>query len=215
MRAKQSKANYDTVVQFCCGSRDCTAAGVPWGKRQDTADLLGAGSGLQGTFLQSFNGTIVSPLEIGSPPELTKRKDECEGFKEGSYIADGDLYLKTFDTQAVTASIGPFTQDTEFEITYDQTISRSTSFDVSVGDPFGIISLSIGVTLEDSETKGFTAKVPVPTGQQGVIGFTPVFQCSTGTLENCDSVKTDPAESCTPYLIATGVVYGDYRLIQS
>lgn len=66
-------ADSDTVVQFCCGSGDCTAAGVPWGKRQDSTDLLGAGSGLQVAFLQFSNGTIVPPLEIGSPPELSKR----------------------------------------------------------------------------------------------------------------------------------------------
>lgn len=203
------------MVQFCCGSADCNAAGVPWGRRQDSIDLLSASGGLEGALLKTANGTVIQPLEVGPPPELLKRQDDCEGFKDGSYIADGDAYLKTFDTQTVTASIGPFTEDTEFEIQYDQSVSRSTEFDASIGDPFGIISLSVGVTFEDSETKGFTAKVPVPAGQQGVVGFTPVYLCTTGSLEDCDGVRTDPGESCTPYMGSNGIVQGDYRLIQS
>ncbi|KAH8757181.1 hypothetical protein F5883DRAFT_607120 [Diaporthe sp. PMI_573] len=196
------------MVQFCCGSGDCIAAGVPWGKRQDSTELVGAGNGLQGAFLKFANGTIIPPLENGPSPDIVTRQDECDGFKEGSYVADGDLYLKTFGTVTVTPSVGPFTQDTEIDVTYDQSISRSTSFDVSLGDPFGIISLSVGVEFQDSESEGFTIKVPVPARQQGVVGFTPVYQCTSGTLESCDGVRTDPGETCTPFLTAKRVCGG-------
>lgn len=203
------------MVQFCCGSGDCAAAGVPWGKRQDPTKLVGASNGFQGAYLKFANGSIIPPLETGPSPDVVTRQDDCNGFKDGSYIADGDVYLKTFDTITVSPTVGPFTEDTEVDVTYDQSVSRTTSFDASIGDPFGIISLSVNVAFEDSRSEGFTIKVPVPAGQQGVVGFTPVYQCTTGTLEDCDGVRTEPGETCTAFLTGNGFVEGDYLLIQS
>ncbi|KAH8756010.1 hypothetical protein F5883DRAFT_504146, partial [Diaporthe sp. PMI_573] len=172
-------------------------------------------NGLQGALLKFPNGTIIPPLEFTSSTELAERGGACKGFKKNSYIADVELYLKTFDTLTVSASVGPFQSDTEFEVHYDQSVSRTTSFDLEVGDPFGILTASVGIAFENSETKGVTYKVPVKVGQQGVIGFTPLFQCTKGTLERCDGVRTDHGESCTPSLSNAGVVEGDYQLIQS
>lgn len=146
--------------------------------------------------------------------ELDKRQ-ECDGYKAGSYIADGDFYLKTLGTQVVTQTIGPFTRDRDYPFTYDQqSVSRFTSFDISLGDPFEIISLSVGVHFEDSETKNVTATTVVPAGQEGAVGFTPYYQCSTGTLESCQGVRTNLSESCRPFLSPSGVMQGEYGLIQ-
>lgn len=188
---------------------------MPWGRRKDSNDRVEAGSSPRGAYLKFANGTIISPLETGPLPDIVARKNKCDGFKDGSYVADGGIYLKTFDTVTVSPTVGPYTEETEFEVTYHQSVARRTSFNVSRGNPFEIISSSVGIDFEDSRSREYTVLVPVPAGQQGVIGFTPVFQCTTGTLEGCNGVRTMPGESCTPFLTGNGRVEGDYLLIQS
>lgn len=166
-----------------------------------------------GQDISSCTDVDCSDDPISRATELDKRQ-ECDGYKAGSYIADGDMYLKTFDTKVVTPTIGPFTRDIDYPITYDQSASRFTSFDTALGDPFEIISLSIGINFEDSETKNVTATTVVPAGQQGAVGFTPYYQCSTGTLEDCQDVRTNLSESCRPFLSPSGVMQGEYGMIQ-
>lgn len=181
--------------------------------REHLAAVVNTVALVHGRDIRSCMEGDCSSYPISRATELNTRQ-ECDGYKTGSYIAEGDMYLKTFDTQTVTPTIGPFTRDIDYPITYDQSVSRLTSFDVALGDPFEIISLSVGVNFEDSETKNVTATTVVPAGQQGAVGFTPVYQCSTGTLENCQGVRTNLSESCRPLLSPSGFMQGDYRLIQ-
>lgn len=138
----------------------------------------------------------------------------CEGYKAGSYIADGEPYLKQFETQIVSSHIGPFTEDTSFTVTYTQSVSKTTSFGLSIGDPWGVIQASTGIEFTDSESEGVEVKIPVPAGHEGLVGFTPYFKCTRGSIETCDSTKNE-GESCTPYMNDAGSVRGDYSLIES
>ncbi|KAF9870742.1 hypothetical protein CkaCkLH20_11844 [Colletotrichum karsti] len=202
------------MVQFCCGSGDCNAAGVPWGKRDGS-------SGWQSGVLKFANGTIIEPLAIGSPPKdntlkATESRHEarCSGFKKDSYAANGEPYLTTFDTQIVSGSVPAEEEDRTITITYDQSVSRSTTFSASLGDPWGIVSVSVGFEFSDSNSKGFQTELTVYAGETGRVGFTPVYHCTKGTLETCKGERTSEGETCTPWIL-NGVVQGDYRVIQT
>ncbi|KFY35978.1 hypothetical protein V494_05431 [Pseudogymnoascus sp. VKM F-4513 (FW-928)] len=203
------------MIQYCCGSGDCDKANVPWGKRD-------GGGGMQGAVLKFKNGTVIPPLAIGPPPVASQParrrnldKRDCDGgWLKDSYIASGAPYIKTFETQIVSAGVAAGEEDRIITITYDQSVSRSTSFDLSVGDPFGIVSLSVGMEFTDTENKGFTVQVTVPAGTAGRIGFTPAFRCTSGSLEKCDGGRTGKQETCTPY-VENGIVQGDYAVVQT
>ena len=211
-----SLALQDTsMVQFCCGAGDCQAAGVPWGRRIGIGghtDRLSTG-GLQGVYLTFPNGTVIEPIAVGRSPFKANMKRQCEGWKEDSYIASGEPYLKTFDTYFVSDPQPAQDQDREVEITQTVTVETSTSFDVSIGDPFGIISLSVGFEFSRQQQTSVSYKFTVPAGQTGRVGFTPVYICTTGTLEDCDGNVSPENESCTAYL-TSGSITGDYALVQ-
>lgn len=65
------------MVQFCCGSGDCNAAGASrLLKRsakfgESSLDIEAAASGMYSLVLQYPNGTDVEPIHIGSPPTLS------------------------------------------------------------------------------------------------------------------------------------------------
>lgn len=199
-------ANISLVIQFCCGSGDCESAGVPWGRRSV--------GGYQSSRLKFANGTEIEPLEVGPPPSpnTLRRRGDC--YKDKSYIADGEPYLTTKDTQIVSGSVPAEEADRTITITYDQTVSESTSFDLSIGDPWGIISMSVGFEFSTSESKGFQTEMTVYAGESGRIGFTPVYRCTKGSLETCKNGRTDSKESCTPWVL-DGIVQGDYRVVQT
>lgn len=113
----------------------------------------------------------------------------------------------------ISSTVGPFEEDAEIQATYDQTIEVSTTFELSVGDPLGIITASVGVTFARSETKGLSYTFTVPAGVVGRIGFTPVFVCTTGTLTDCDGNVSDETETCAPFKSSGGAVQGDYTLV--
>ncbi|KAI8260163.1 hypothetical protein K4K53_002436 [Colletotrichum sp. SAR 10_77] len=207
------------MVQFCCGSGDCEAAGVPWGRRDTEGRSVG--SGLQGGYLKFANGTVIEPLAVGSPPKdntlkatESRNQARCTGFKSKSYQANGEPYLTTFDTQIVSGSVPAEETDRTITITYDQSVSRTTSFSASLGDPFGVVSVSVGFEFSDSESKGFQTELTVYAGETGRVGFTPVYRCTKGTLETCSGDRTSEEHTCTPWIL-NGIVQGDYRVVQT
>lgn len=201
------------MIQFCCGSGDCEAAGVPWARSTDELDSRGSGGNWQTAELKFANGTVIEPIARGPPPKLQNER-RCSGYKDKSYNANGEPYLTTKDTMIVSASVPAEESDRTITITYDQTVSRSTSFSLSLGDPWGIVSVSVGFEFSDSVSNGFQTEMTVYAGESGRVGFTPVYRCTKGTLETCDGKRTDEAETCTPW-IQNGVVQGDYRVIQT
>ncbi|KAM7212675.1 Fumitremorgin C monooxygenase [Rhypophila decipiens] len=67
----------------------------------------------------------------------------CDVWQDGSYalVADNqEPYFETFDTIIISATIGPFPKGFVSTATYDETIEVSTGFELSAGDPLGIIS---------------------------------------------------------------------------
>jgi hypothetical protein len=208
------------VVQFCCGVGDCDAAHVPAGKRGE--DLMLSGSSGGGVYLQFPNGTMIEPLAVGTPPPPTSfatrraavEARACEGYKEDSYLPDGEPYYATFETQVASPNVPAQDTDREYTFTHTQSASTSTSFEASVGDPLGIISVTVGFTFENSTSDAQSITIAVPAGQSGYIGWTPIYRCTKGSLETCDDVRTGSEESCTPY-VSDGIIRGDYVFVQT
>ncbi len=136
------------MVQFCCGVGDCTAANVPFKRGIAGHTSREAASSLQGT-LTFANGTIIGPLAVGKAPEVAQvserapevknvfeRQAVCASYDGASYIANGDPCLTTKGTQVTSASVGLFPESTTIMSTFGQSVSRTTSFSTSVGDPF-------------------------------------------------------------------------------
>ncbi|KAK8133564.1 hypothetical protein PG984_005576 [Apiospora sp. TS-2023a] len=210
------------MVQFCCGTGDCDAAHVPAGRRGiDSVEFLqGGGVGSRGAYLQFDNGTIIEPLAIGSPPKATaaalrspEKERRCYGYK--SYTRDGDDYFKTIETQVASTNVPA--QDTErtFEFQHTESASKTTTFDVSLGDPWGVINISTGTSWEDAKSDARTVTITVPAGQSGYVGWTPFYRCTRGTMEKCDGSRTAVQESCAPYVVENNIIRGDYTFVQT
>ncbi|KAK8062317.1 hypothetical protein PG997_014414 [Apiospora hydei] len=177
------------MVQFCCGAGDCDAAHVPAGKRGDDLMLSGGGSSGGGVYLQFPNGTMIEPLAVGTPPPPT-----------------------SFATRRAAAAAA--IEARACEGYKEGSASTSTTFEASVGDALGIISVSVGFTFENSTSDAQSIAIAVPAGQSGYIGWTPIYRCTKGSLETCDDVRTGSKESCTPY-VSDGVIRGDYLFVQT
>ncbi|KAK4210086.1 hypothetical protein QBC37DRAFT_267455, partial [Rhypophila decipiens] len=141
------------------------------------------------------------------------RRDTCHTWKTGSYIPNGGLYFKTFDTMVVSTSVGPFLADLHFTNKYDQVVDVKTTFDISAGDPLGIISASLGMAFGRVEILDEHFTIDLPAGNVARVGFTPKFVCTKGTLTDCDGKLSDETETCTPFLGSDGFVQGDYTLM--
>ncbi|KAK7921666.1 hypothetical protein PG985_009688 [Apiospora marii] len=208
------------MIQFCCGSGDCDKAHVPIGTRG--IDFMQAGGGgSHGVYLQYENGTIIEPLAIGSPPSSSAAASRprrlhrrCKGYKDGSYVADGDIYYKTFETVVASANVPAEEEERTFTFQHTRTASKTTTFETSVGDPWGVISISTGVQWQDATSKSEQISIVIPAGQSGYIGWTPFFRCTKGTLEDCDGKRTEEHESCAPY-VDGDVIRGDYAFVQT
>lgn len=216
------------MVQYCCGVTECASLGAPVDSRRamsigghaSRANAIAAASGGgRGLYLTFKNGTVIPPKEVGLPPNAKRlasvqQRQECNGYQQGSYKPNGDIYFTTFDTQILTATLGPFAEPYSYELEYSQTVEVRTGFSLSVGDPLGIISASVNVEFATSRTEGVKATIQFAPGVTGRIGFTPVYICTKGTLTNCDGSTTPEAESCTAYKL-NGEVQGDYSIVQS
>jgi hypothetical protein len=185
------------MLQFCCGTDDCTAAGAGKVRRSakvggrhgwsELLDLDAASAGLYSLTLRDANGTEITPAQIGSPKVSTKRqplvvpsprglksKRSCE---PNSWKADEGRaeYSRPADgTQILLRSIrGPG----QFQITETRSQSFTTSLNIGFAD---ILSLGVGFevteTVEDSSAYTFT----VGEGQTGDVGFTPYLLCTSG-----------------------------------
>jgi hypothetical protein len=184
------------MVQFCCGSGDCTAAGAsPAGKIRGI-DRRGASLG-QGVYILDGNGTIIPPIQIGKPPELSQKREPSpstpsltkRGCTQNSWKADPgkDSYTRPADnTQLVSDNNAEGgTGGSTIQITHTREQSWSTTF----GATMGIEDvLSLGLSFEQSfsesvsDSKSYTFNVPA--GQSGFVGFTATMRCSTGKISN-------------------------------
>ncbi|KAK3370715.1 hypothetical protein B0T24DRAFT_650022 [Lasiosphaeria ovina] len=239
------------MVQFCCGSAECLKLGIPIKRssmpigghtppQSGNLTILGsrAAGGLQSMYMTFANGTIITPLEVGSPVDAASAPVEpasapasaaaspspaaiqrrCDGWQEGSYKPnageDGD-FLKTTDTMLVSAGNVPIKNSAyTFTNTYSSGFETTTGFSVSLGDPFGIINLGVSFEFTNQTSKQIQYSVGVPAGVTGRVGFTPVYRCSKGSMTQCDGTVVENQESCTPFLTGGDTVQGDYSIVQ-
>ncbi|KAK0705859.1 hypothetical protein B0T26DRAFT_787953 [Lasiosphaeria miniovina] len=230
------------MVQFCCGSAECLNLGIPikrssmpirghTPRQSGNLTILGsrAAAGLQSMYMTFANGTIITPLEVGSPtasapasaaasPSPAAVQRRCDGWQEGSYKPnageDGD-FLKTTDTMLVSAGNVPINDSAyTFTNTYSSGFETTTGFSVSLGDPFGIINLGVSFEFANQTSKQIQYSVGVPAGVTGRVGFTPVYHCSKGSMTQCDGTVVENQESCTPFLTGGDTVQGDYSIVQ-
>ncbi|KAI7524303.1 hypothetical protein KC331_g18178, partial [Hortaea werneckii] len=149
------------MVQFCCGTGDCSAAGAGM-KRSAKFGRDSASSGGGGLYLKDVNGTVIQPVKVGevestagstgeakrSPaPESVFARSNCE---EGSWVADPnrDDYTRPADnTQVVLTGVaGPQTVRI--------TKTRSQSYTSTLGASIGIEDIfSLGLSFEESFTE--------------------------------------------------------------
>ncbi|KAL3442818.1 hypothetical protein BJX65DRAFT_312432 [Aspergillus insuetus] len=147
-------------------------------------------------------------------PKLTtisKRNDvekrDCSSFtlRTGPYIKSGGM-LTVSDPVSGPASVA---------ISESITVGRSQTFSASVGDPYGIISLSSGVEFSESTTNQLSYTFEVQDGQNGYVGWTPQLNCVEGVLSGCDGAADESGEVCGPNVGADGEVIGQYSFVLS
>ena len=168
------------MAQFCCGSGDCSAAGV--GKKMIRGMNYPRGGTLLGAGFRDANGKPIEPIQVGEPPEWKNppqkerrdlaRRDDC------TYTPDGDLFTTNAPTQIVLTGVDGGTGGAEVKITQERSVSRSTTIEAGIN--WEIISASVSVTFEESITNGQEKTFTVPAGQAGKLGFTPIWKCTKG-----------------------------------
>jgi hypothetical protein len=187
------------IASFCCGQDNCTAAGAPW--KRDTSKPRGsnmaAGSGDLLTLYDS-KGNMIEPhiaariqgkLELETeaqvqpkprtesmpaaavsqrePNRLTKR--DCDGFEvtKGPFTSGGQQYIIP---EVVTC--GP-TAGCSAQISKEVTEETSFSVEVSVSDPLGIVSASVGFEFSKSVSQSFTGTWDFGPGERGYVTSIP------------------------------------------
>lgn len=176
------------MVQLCCGSGDCSAAGVsvPGGLKRDLVYRIPSAKagGLSAAMLMFQNGTIIPPAKAGPLPldtGLLKRAD-C------SYTADGEPYTRPADNTQVV-SVKSATGPADLDVSKSCTQGWSTSISAGV-DIFEIVSASAGFEFSKSVTDSSTFSFSVPSGQTGRVGFTANLRCTKGQRDLTDTDTT-------------------------
>ncbi|KAL4885993.1 hypothetical protein BJY04DRAFT_214185 [Aspergillus karnatakaensis] len=103
----------------------------------------------------------------------------------------------------------------DVQISKTVTTGRSSSFSLSVGDPYGVASASTGITFEESTSTALSYTFQVLEGQTGYIAWTPLVSCVDGTLSGCDGASDETGTLCTPKKDSDGNVVGQYTFVSS
>ncbi|KAK4631984.1 hypothetical protein CLAFUR4_20116 [Fulvia fulva] len=196
------------LIQFCCGTSDCTAAGAPTKRSPNPANAGLGKRGLSTLLLHDRNGTVIEPQTFAptAVKERTIQKRDCGGFTatNGPYTKAGPISIILDEV-----TCGP---TESCSATESKTVEQSFSVDVgvSVGDPFGIISASIGITWEKSISRSFSAQYMFGAGETGYVTFIPILTCVdvyyTGDCDDSGKQITACAASSSG-----GAMAGDIR----
>ncbi|KAI8933964.1 hypothetical protein NX059_008738 [Plenodomus lindquistii] len=81
-------------------------------------------------------------------------------------------------------------------ITNEQSVSRTTTFGASIGDPFGVVSASTESSTEESASQSFSYEYTPDDSQCGHLSWTPYFECVSGKIPDCDG-HNQLGEVCT------------------
>lgn len=182
------------MAQFCCGSGDCTAAGVS--KKMIRGLNYARGATVAGVGFRDADGNNIEPIEVGVPPELRGgwenerraigRRDDC------NYIPDGEVFTTNGATEIVLTGVDGGTGGSEVKITQERSVSRSSTFEAGIG--FEVFSASVSITFEETLTDGQEKTFTIPAGQTGKLGFTPILKCTKGSM-TLPKAKKNPSNA--------------------
>ena len=195
------------MMQSCCGSDDCKAAGV--GKKMIRGMDWKRTAGATGVTLTFANGSVIEPLEIGNPPELNAKskrafepaplfvRDDPDTSDSSctSWTPDSDLlkdYTRPADAvQIVATGVNGGTSGGTTTISTARTVEWSIS--VTTGVDLEIVKAETTIEFSQSITDTKTKTWTVPAGEVGKVGFTPTLRCSQGKqyVEKGDWVESD------------------------
>jgi hypothetical protein len=84
-----------------------------------------------------------------------------------------------------------------------------------VGDPFGIISASVGIEFSKSRTWELSRGFEVEKGQFGYVQWTPLERCVNGTFTSCSDGKSYSGRACNPKINKSdGKLSGVYSFVE-
>ncbi|KAE8192853.1 hypothetical protein CF336_g4250 [Tilletia laevis] len=90
---------------------------------------------------------------------------------------------------------------------------RSTSVSATVGDPFGIVSTTVGFETTEEASTSLTYTLELTAGQFGTASWTPTLDCVEGTFTGCGDAGDQKGNVCTPSLAANNEARGVYRTV--
>jgi hypothetical protein len=83
--------------------------------------------------------------------------------------------------------------------------------DAIAGDPWGIISASVGVEFTKESSISFTGTFPLQEGASGYVTFTPYTQCYKGYFSGDCADNGQSIEACYPEKNSDGSLLGQLR----
>ncbi|KAK0544440.1 hypothetical protein OC846_006072 [Tilletia horrida] len=201
--------------QRCCG-QGCDDAGV---SRRGVrgSNWLGSHSPRR---LSPLEGSLTTfklhngdgePIKVhSSRPAILKddKRDlarrDCTGFTEE----------RRYTTSGKTVTFGGTIEGPgEFELTSTTSVSHTTSVSATVGDPFGIVSTTVGFETTEENSKSLSYKLTLEEGQLGTASWTPILDCIEGTFTGCGDEGDQHGNVCTPSIAGDGTPNGIYRTI--
>jgi hypothetical protein len=132
-------------------------------------------------------------------------------FTPSSHSTNGPHRVLGFTTDKT----GPVRGPAELTIEWTNTVGQTASFSASVGDPFGIISATVGIEFTQEQSYSISRTFEVLEGQVGYVGYTPYLTCVDGTLRGCDGAADESGQACTPELGTDGNPIGEYAFVST
>ncbi|KAF2162491.1 hypothetical protein M409DRAFT_27114 [Zasmidium cellare ATCC 36951] len=203
------------ITLFCCGTDDCAGAGAPPAKRSPNpaANAFG-GSGAMYMTMRDRDGNVIPPRNASSTSiserDVVKplKKRDCESFtvtRQPYTVSGGNNIV----SDTVTCS-----QTESCDATLGSSVTETWGVDVSVsvGDPFGIVSASVGVSWEQSIERSFSGTFTFGPGERGYVVFIPLLTCVEGAFDGDCEGNGQVVTACGP-TSAGGEMTGDLRAV--
>lgn len=180
------------MVQFCCGTGDCTAAGADAKRSAKFGRRSGGGGG--GVYLKHANGTIIKPAYEGPvTSEITstsKASVEARDLSKrsactkDSWVPDAgqESYTRPAEGSSIVATGVAGPQDITISTSLTSEYSTTIEADIGFADIFSM-GISTSETFTESITDSTDRLFSVPDGQEGDVGFTALWMCSTGKFQ--------------------------------
>lgn len=206
------------MLQFCCGIGDCEEAAT---KRSDIFSRSASGGAI---YLKNTSSSeMITPLDQGparvGSARLTKR--DC-----GDFVVTGGPYSSIGQPQRVSPDqgcgpTGACSVELDRTATQSRTLSVSLSVGmlirlrpmiaiahVSAGDPWGVISASVGVEFTESSSKSWTTSWDLGEGSSGYVVYTPYTICYKGHFAGDCAEDGQEVEACYPETLDDGTLNG-------